>query len=608
LLKTPSHERVLGRFSTAWMLMGVLVLTVLAGATRVLGQVPGTIAYEVDFEGALEKRDLADIRPLLGSVQLQPEGAVSQAQLRRRAEKDRRTIRSWLRSRGYYGGRVTFRLETTGEALRLVFQIEPGSPYLLDVPRLEAPLLKAALTAKLLESLKAALPEGAPAASQAILDADKRLLTLLADNGYPLSRIRERKVVVDHDVRRVRVTYRVDPGPRALFGPLRIEGLESVDEEVVRARIPWREGQPFDRRLLNEARNRLVALDLFSIVRFSTAERVDDQGRLPVVLTVVERRHRTFRGGLSYTTDTGPGAKVSWQHRNMRRRGERLDLGVTASPLSQSLSGAFLIRDYLRMNQSLQMEAEFSREDTDAYLSQAADALVTLQRNLGGGMRVGAGAGFRLSSVEEDGKEDSFGLLYAPVLFALNNTDDPLDPSKGLRLQLNFSPYWDMLDLSLAFSKLSASASAYREVLDDRRLVLAFKAAAGSILGAGRDAVPADIRFYVGGGGSVRGYEYQSVGPLEGTDPVGGRSFFLVNAEARWKITERYGMVLFVDGGSAYADVLAGSGETPRWGAGLGLRYYSPLGPFRIDVAFPLNRREGIDDAFQFYVSLGQAF
>jgi translocation and assembly module TamA len=608
LLKTPSHERVLGRFSTAWMLMGVLVLTVFAGATRVLGQVPGTIAYEVDFEGALEKRDLADIRPLLGSVQLQPEGAVSQAQLRRRAEKDRRTIRSWLRSRGYYGGRVTFRLETTREPLRLVFQIEPGSPYLLDVPRLEAPQLEAVLTAKLLESLKAALPEGAPAASRAILDADKRLLTLLADNGYPLSRIRERKVVVDHDVRRVRVTYRVDPGPRALFGPLRIEGLESVDEEVVRARIPWREGQPFDRRLLNEARNRLVALDLFSIVRFSTAEKVDDQGRLPVVLTVVERRHRTFRGGLSYTTDTGPGAKVSWQHRNMRRRGERLDLGVTASPLSQSLSGAFLIRDYLRMNQSLQMEAEFSREDTDAYLSQAADALVTLQRNLGGGMRVGAGAGFRLSSVEEDGKEDSFGLLYAPVLFALDNTDDPLDPSKGLRLQLNFSPYWDMLDLSLAFSKLSASASAYREVLDDRRLVLAFKAAAGSILGAGRDAVPADIRFYVGGGGSVRGYEYQSVGPLEGTDPVGGRSFFLVNAEARWKITERYGMVLFVDGGSAYADALAGSGETPRWGAGLGLRYYSPLGPFRIDVAFPLNRREGIDDAFQFYVSLGQAF
>jgi translocation and assembly module TamA len=590
------------------MLMGVLVLTVFAGATRVLGQVPGTIAYEVDFEGALEKRDLADIRPLLGSVQLQPEGAVSQAQLRRRAEKDRRTIRSWLRSRGYYGGRVTFRLETAREPLRLVFQIEPGSPYLLDVPRLEAPQLEAVLTAKLLESLKAALPEGAPAASRAILDADKRLLTLLADNGYPLSRIRERKVVVDHDVRRVRVTYRVDPGPRALFGPLRIEGLESVDEEVVRARIPWREGRLFDRRLLNEARNRLVALDLFSIVRFSTAEKVDDQGRLPVVLTVVERRHRTFRGGLSYTTDTGPGAKVSWQHRNMRRRGERLDLGVTASPLSQSLSGAFLIRDYLRMNQSLQMEAEFSREDTDAYLSQAADALVTLQRNLGGGVRVGAGAGFRLSSVEEDGKEDSFGLLYAPVLFALDNTDDPLDPSKGLRLQLNFSPYWDMLDLSLAFSKLSASASAYREVLDDRRLVLAFKAAAGSILGAGRDAVPADIRFYVGGGGSVRGYEYQSVGPLEGTDPVGGRSFFLVNAEARWKITERYGMVLFVDGGSAYADALAGSGETPRWGAGLGLRYYSPLGPFRIDVAFPLNRREGIDDAFQFYVSLGQAF
>ena len=130
----------------------------------------------------------------------------------------------------------------------------------------------------------------------------------------------------------------------------------------------------------------------------------------------------------------------------------------------------------------------------------------------------------------------------------------------------------------------------------------------GAIVGAERNEIPADERFYAGGGGSIRGYAYQTVAPLSGTDPIGGRSIFELSLELRLKLTEQFGLVTFLDGGNAFTSQTPDFRESLLWGTGLGFRYYTPIGPLRLDVAFPLDRREGIDDSFQVYVSLGQAF
>ncbi|MCK4487379.1 MAG: BamA/TamA family outer membrane protein [Desulfobacterales bacterium] len=126
--------------------------------------------------------------------------------------------------------------------------------------------------------------------------------------------------------------------------------------------------------------------------------------------------------------------------------------------------------------------------------------------------------------------------------------------------------------------------------------------------GAARDTIPADERFYAGGGGSIRGYAFQSVGPLEGTEPLGGRSLLEVSVEFRLKLSDRIGLVTFIDGGNVFTGSTPDLGEDLQWGAGLGLRYFTAIGPVRLDISVPLNRREGIDDRFQIYVSLGQAF
>ena len=145
-------------------------------------------------------------------------------------------------------------------------------------------------------------------------------------------------------------------------------------------------------------------------------------------------------------------------------------------------------------------------------------------------------------------------------------------------------------------------------LLLDPVVLLALKGVVGTIGGANRDDVPADLRFYAGGGGSIRGYPYQKVGPLEDHEPKGGRSLVEVSAEVRFKITEKIGLVAFLDGGNAFASSFPDPGETLRWGAGGGVRYYTPVGPLRLDVGVPLERREGIDDPYQVYISLGQAF
>ena len=154
-----------------------------------------------------------------------------------------------------------------------------------------------------------------------------------------------------------------------------------------------------------------------------------------------------------------------------------------------------------------------------------------------------------------------------------------------------------------------AGGSAYYAIDSEARFILAGRGRVGSIVGESTEDVPANKRFYAGGGGSVRGYEFQSVGPLDNDDdPLGGRSLIAVGAELRTRITDSIGLVPFVDGGTVYDSSYPDFDETFRWAAGLGLRYFTGFGPIRLDVAVPLNKRDDIDDDFEIYISFGQAF
>ncbi|MBN2125566.1 MAG: BamA/TamA family outer membrane protein, partial [Deltaproteobacteria bacterium] len=220
----------------------------------------------------------------------------------------------------------------------------------------------------------------------------------------------------------------------------------------------------------------------------------------------------------------------------------------------------------------------------------------------------GAGLGLKTSRVTQTAEEERYSLAFLPMNLEWDTSNDLLDPSRGGRLGMEAIPFLDVSGEGLDFIKNRARYARYFQVSESPWVVLAGRATAGAISGAGRDEIPADERFYAGGGGSIRGYAYQSVGPYRDGNPVGGSSLLELSLELRTKVSDRLGMVAFLDGGGVFKELNPDPEEELLWGSGLGFRYFTPIGPLRFDVGVPLDRREGIDDAFQIYVTLGQAF
>ena len=257
-------------------------------------------------------------------------------------------------------------------------------------------------------------------------------------------------------------------------------------------------------------------------------------------------------------------------------------------------------------------EAELINEETDAYDQTAAYAAGGIERRFSGDWRNWWGSA-RLSA--EGGRlddniqgEQSYLLLGLPLGLRRDTTDDLLNPTRGTRLTIAVTPYTGTYAGQLQTLRTRVDASGYWSPFSGNRLVLAGRMAAGSLIGESVSDIPASLRFYTGGGGSVRGYKYQSLGPKDRDgDPVGGLSFNDISLEARLKVTEQFGIVPFIDGGMVYDQTLPDWGRDLAWGAGIGFRYYTLIGPIRLDIATPLQDRDD-NKAFQIYLSIGQAF
>lgn len=565
-------------------------------------------SYNVRIEGVADRKLRKVLEAISDTVELRKRPPASLSLLRRRVNRDLPRFLKALKAYSFHGANVTAEIDTKSEPIQVTFLIDTGPPYLLKCVDIEVSGEGSEQVHKLPEARDLGLILGDPAKSKSILDAEKLIIRYLKKDGFPFPQIAERKVVVDHAARAVLVTFRVIPGPLAQFGSIEITGLKSVDEAFVRKKIPWKEGDRFNADLLTEAQRRMNATGIFATVHLKTGEALDEKGQLPVTIAVKERKHRTVKAGVSYRTDEGPGGKISWEHRNLFGRGEYLNIALTGSGIVYAAEGAFRKPEFLRRDQSLLLNLRVADEHPDAYTSRSVTSELLVERMLSKGISLNAGLAYRVSQIDQLDQEDSFGLLSVPIRFKWDTSDHLFDPTRGGRLTLQVIPYYDTFSGDLGFVKGYASFSRYVAISKKPSLVLAGRAALGAMAGAERDAIPADIRFYAGGGGSIRGYPFQSVGPLRGDEPIGGRSLIELSAELRIKITRAIGIVAFIDGGSAFEAVVPNFKEDLRWGAGVGLRYHTPIGPLRLDVGFPLNQRKDIDDPLQVYFSLGQAF
>jgi translocation and assembly module TamA len=528
--------------------------------------------------------------------------------LRRRAEDDRARLQRALRSRGYYGAAVAVAIDAEAEPIRVVFRVDPGPVYRLRDVSVEVVPPEADLALPSLRDL--GIAPGDPALAQTILDAETTLVQRAEAQGFALAMAGERRAVVDHDADSMDLTLRLEAGSPVRFGSITVEGLSEVERAFVEKRLPWRAGELITSERLAEGQRALRETGLFATIRTEIGQTPDAQGKVPIVVAVTERKHRSIEVGVRYRTDEGPGGNIAWEHRNFFGRGEQVRAELDASPIAGLLALRWRKPDFLIRDLALLSDLELAYEDPKAYDSRSAKTRVALERRFREGMTLTGGVAFRASQVEEanTGREDTFGLISLPAQFYWDRSDDRLDPSTGGRLTVENEPFVDVFGNDLAFNKTRLGYAHYVQVLETPRVVLAGRSAIGTLFGASRADLPADLRFYAGGGGSVRGFAFQKAGELDDqNDPIGGRSLFEASGEVRARLTDTIGVVAFVDAGAAFSSSFPDFDDELRVGVGPGLRYFSPIGPFRLDVGFPVNPRDS-DDAFQLYISIGQAF
>jgi translocation and assembly module TamA len=374
-------------------------------------------------------------------------------------------------------------------------------------------------------------------------------------------------------------------------------------------------GQPFDPDVNERAVKNLRRLQVFNSTNLVEAGAVTRDGTLPMTIAVAERPLHVFGAGGSYSTVDGLGVEGYWEHRNLFGRAERLRLEARISGIDGAdprdftyLAGATFIKPgVLTPLTDLTASLTATREVYDPYTQNTFRGRLGLAHEFSETL-----TGTIALNGEYDQVDDSFGnrdlvLVSLPAGLAYDDTDNRLEPTRGYRARLDLEPFHEFeFGNTGLWGKLQGST--YLALDEDGRYVVATRAAVGSIVGAPADELPANRLFFAGGGGSVRGYPYRSIGPrLDDDDVVGGRSLVEASLEFRAKVTDSIGIVPFVDAGSAFESSVPDFSEKIKVGAGIGARYYTGIGAIRLDVAMPVNPDKG-DPAFALYIGIGESF
>ncbi|TYO85410.1 autotransporter assembly complex protein TamA [Oceanicella actignis] len=607
------------------------------------------VRYEVELRGAPDDDVAALLEQSLALYRFQDEGAQSVAFLRRRAEQDAELARKILRSRGYYEGKLAFRIlrgekaasgaapapaadpfarepaapaeagpaheaapqpaPDAAERVRVRLRVKPGRPFILAEHRFV--VVDHGQGAAPVPPDAAALgsPVGRRALAARILGAEQAAVAALRRDGRPFARIEGRRAVADMQAARLEVETILSAGPEQRFGPVRFEGLSQVREDYLLSYLPWREGEPVDADKLAEFQKRLASTNLFSTVVVRLPDGPAPDGAAPVIVAAEEGPPRTVAAELNLSTARGPELAASFVHRNLwganERLGAELDLGFALQALSVELRKP----QFRRAGQELALGASARHESDDAFEQSALTLTAGVQRALDPSLTVGLGGLAEVSEIDDGARQEDAFLLGAPAFARYEGADDLINPTQGWRAELKAAPFAGLVGGRAApFLVADARGAVYFPLDAGGRTVLAAHGRAAAILSESLGDVPAPRRLYAGGGGSVRGYRERFVGPLDSAgDPIGGRSALELGAELRWRVRGDLGAAAFVDAGSVSTSVFPDFAEGVQLAAGLGARYYSPVGPLRLDVAAPLNPRDA-DDAFQIYFSIGQAF
>ena len=535
------------------------------------------------------------------------------AQVDRRARADADLLAELLRAYGYYDGVVTTSVEAAGStAYRVTLNAEPGPLYRfarIELPGLEgageeAAALREAFTLDAQDPVNAAEVE----AAQTALAAE------LGRRGYAFAELAPPEIVVDHESRTATLSLAVRTQGTRRFGRIEVQGTPLFEADHIERIARFDEGDPYRTALVEDLRQALVATGLVSTVTIRPVGR-SDSDLVDLQVGIEPAPMRTIAGEAGYGTGEGFRAELSWQHRNLLPPEGAVTFRAVAGTREQLVSAVLRRNNFERRDQVLNAQIAVAHVDRPAFDARTfiLTAGIERQSNIIWQKAWTWSVGAELAATDERDvdldtgttRRRTFFIGALPAYLGYDGSNDLLDPTRGYRLAMRFSPEASLQSGSFFYARAQIDASFYQPVSDT--VTLAGRTRLGTIFGASRDRIAPSRRFYAGGGASVRGYGFQALGPRDPVfdDPIGGRSLAELALEARVRVGN-FGIVPFIDAGNISTSPLPRFSDL-QVGAGVGVRYHSRFGPIRVDVGTPLNPRSG-DPRLAVYVSLGQAF
>jgi translocation and assembly module TamA len=622
--------------------------------------------YKVRLEGAVSRDIAATLSASSDLVNLRKSAPVSPLGLILRARGDTVRLKNVLEGYGYYQSAVTATIDgeplasadladqlsamPKGKDASVLVSYVPGPMYHLGKITLDGDLPPG--VQELLE-----LRTGQPAVAADVINAGTRLLRALQNKGYAFANVVLQPADERPDARELDVTYTVTTGTTARFGAITVNGLQRTRLSSVLSRLGMHTGDAYSADAIDKARRNLIAMGVFGTVVADVAKAPDPDGSVPVTFRVTERKRHAVNVIGAYSTDLGGSGTITWTDDNLFGHAEQLNLtasiiglhGSATNGVGYTTGAQLLIPEFERPQQTLQFTLNALKQYLLAYTQTTETAGVTLTRNFSKIWSVSVGATATQDAIiqpQEEfvpgiGKRNFYYTLFAlPLSLRYDSTDlsSPLlDPTHGVRAALTVTPTLSLGPPNATYVISQLRASAYLDLHDlsltaPGRTVIAVHGLYGYAQGASVTSLPPDQRFYAGGSGSVRGYAFQSVGPqfsdplylipgvtaqdaqsMIGTafsenTPIGGVAVDAGSVELRQRVGQNYGFALFADAGRVGQTAQPFDGQY-EIGLGTGLRYYTPIGPLRLDIAFPLHRLpKPNNESFELYIGLGQSF
>ncbi len=462
--------------------------------------------------------------------------------------------------------------------------------------------------------LPPAFRTGQPAQSVVIREAVGVALDEWRDLGHAKAEPTDQQINARHGARELDASIVLDPGPRVRFGTLRPEGQVRMRAERIAAIAGLPVGEVFSPQALRRSAERLRETGTFASVAVREAETVNPDGSLDINAALVEAPLRRIGVGVEFDTESGGKLTGFWLHRNLFGGAERLRIEGLLGGIAGRQGG----RDYrLRLDfarpatftpdTTLTFGALVENEDERDFTARRARFELGLSHRYSDTITVTAGIGALAENATFGPTRtlrENYRLLLFPLSVIRDTRNDTRSATSGTYTKAELTPF---LGLSGADSGARATLDlrAYRALDADARFVVAGRAQLGAVFGAALNRTPRDFLFYSGGGGSVRGQPFRSLGVAPGGIASGGQGYAAVSLEARGKVTEKLGLAAFADAGYVSEGAFTGPSDWHA-GAGIGVRYDTQIGPLRLDVGLPVRGKTG--KGVQLYLGIGQAF